>query len=61
MDLKDEQNPDGKNNMNTLKLVKDFFKVYNTVLSLKMKTLDKGKNKCMSICLNYGRNAKNNS
>ena len=62
----DSQDPNGEHtnnsegaNQNKLiqKHIMDFYKIYSTVLTLKMNNLNKAKSSALKICLAYGRNA----
>lgn len=62
----DAQDPSGEHtnnndgtNQNKLiqKHIMDFYKIYSTVLTLKMNNLNKAKSSALKICLAYGRNA----
>jgi hypothetical protein len=62
----DAQDPNGEHTNNTeganqnkliQKHIMDFYKIYSTVLTLKMNNLNKAKSSALKICLAYGRNA----
>lgn len=68
LEITDPENPDGGSAVNKVKssldkFIRDFFGVTSMILSLKMSTLDKGRNICMKLAVQYGKlmRARNNN
>ena len=68
LEISDPENPNGGSAASKVKssldkFIRDFFGVTSMILSLKMSTLDKGRNICMKLAVQYGKlmRARNNN